>query len=101
MPAKRGPELERPGGLAVSERGLEQPSPVCLALFGLFEGEQVVSREGKDAALRYVVARRELVGGHPTFQGERLYLHSGVPSLVERHNNASVYPQGDCDTLFT
>jgi hypothetical protein len=38
-----------------------------LTFFGLFEGEQVVSREGEDAALRDVVARRELVGGHPTF----------------------------------
>ena len=34
-----GPELERPGGLAVSERGLQQPFQEGLAFFGLFEGE--------------------------------------------------------------
>src|SRR3712207_2391157 len=33
------PELKRPGGLAVSERGVQQPFQDGLSFFGLFEGE--------------------------------------------------------------
>ena len=97
-----GPELERAGGLTVSERGLQQPFQDGLTFFGLFEGEEIVSREGKDAALGYIVARRKLVGGHPTFQGERLDLRGGAPSFGgRRHVISSVYPHGACETLFT
>src|SRR5829696_8081093 len=95
-------KLQRPRGRAVAERGFQQPLEKNLALLGFFEGEQIVGGEGQDAALCYVVGGRELVGGHPTFKGERLYLHGWAPSsLAGRHGTASVYPQVDRETLFT